>query len=263
MPTTTSRGYQLNYVVEGDGPPLVLIPGLTQSIQSWVGRGYVERFSRLFRVIALDPLGHGRSDKPHTASAYHMARCALDVLAVLDAEGVREAHIWGYSRGARIANTVATLYSDRVTSLIIGGQLAATVDPRIQAISDDRTRKLAAAFRRGDVDTAMLMLDANDPATREILLGDNDIEALAAALEGDLGGKPDLDFSGLRRPPLAYAGDGEMFLALLRHTATQAGAEFHVIPDANHLSAFASMKKVAPIVEEYLQRSTATRHPAP
>ena len=78
--------------------------------------------------------------------------------------------------------------------------------------------------------------------------------SLAAAIEGDLGGKPDLDFSRVRRSPLAYAGDGEMFLALLQHTAAQAGAEFHVIPDANHMSAFASMKKVAPFVDEYLRR---------
>ena len=245
---------QLNYVVEGDGSPLVLIPGLTQSLQRWVDRGYVEYFARSFRVVALDPLGHGESDKPHGADAYQMADCALDVLAVLDAEGVREAHVWGYSRGARIGNTLATLHPERVTSLIIGGQLAATVDPRIQAISDERNQKLAEAFRGGDVDTAMLMLDAKDPAARETLLADNDIQALAAAIEGDLGGKPDLDFSGLRRPPLAYAGDGEMFVALLQHTATLAGAEFHVIPGADHLSAFASMKKVAPIVEEFLRR---------
>jgi pimeloyl-ACP methyl ester carboxylesterase len=102
---TTSRGYQLNYIVEGDGPTLALIPGLTQSLQRWVDRGYVEHFARSFRVIALDPLGHGESNKPHTADAYQMAGCALDVLAVLDAESVREAHVWGYSRGARIGNT--------------------------------------------------------------------------------------------------------------------------------------------------------------
>jgi pimeloyl-ACP methyl ester carboxylesterase len=248
------RGQRLHYTTAGQGHPLVLIPGLMQSLQRWVERGYVERFSRSFHVIALDPLGHGLSDKPHTPSVYHMARCALDVLAVLDAEGVREAHIWGYSRGARIGNTLATLCPERVTSLIIGGQLAATVDPRIQAISDDRNRKLADAFRRGDIDTAMLMLDAKGPEAREILLAGNDTQALAAAIEGDLGSKPDLDFSGLRRPPLAYAGDGEMFLPLFEHTAKQAGAEFHVIPDANHLAAFASMKKVAPIVEEFLRR---------
>ena len=93
MPTTTSRGYQLNYIVAGDGPTLVLIPGLTQSLHRWVERGYVEHFAHLFRVIAVDPLGHGASDKPHTADAYQMADCALDVLAVLDAEGVREAHV--------------------------------------------------------------------------------------------------------------------------------------------------------------------------
>jgi pimeloyl-ACP methyl ester carboxylesterase len=252
---TVSRGYKLNYMAAGQGHPLVLIPGLTQSLQRWVERGYVERFSQSFRVIAVDPLGHGLSDKPHEDDAYHMAGCALDVLAVMDAEGVRDAHVWGYSRGARIGNTLATLRPERVTSLIIGGQLAATLDPRIQAISDERDQKLADAFRAGDVDTAAMMLNANDPASREILLSGNDLDALAAALEGDLGGKPDLDFSGLRRASLAYAGDEEMFLALMQHTAALAAAEFHVIPNANHLTAFASIRKVAPIVEEYLGRA--------
>ncbi len=254
MPTTTSRGYQLNYIVEGDGPPLVLIPGLTQSLQRWVERGYVEHFAHLFRVIAVDPLGHGESDKPHTADAYQMADCALDVLAVLDAEGVREAHVWGYSRGARIGNTLATLYAERVTSLIIGGQLAWSVDPRIQAISDERDQKLAEALRTRDTETALTMWGANDPSSPDTLLSGNDLDALAAAIDADLGGKPDLDFSQLRRSPLAYAGDGEMFLPLFEHTAKQAGAEFHVIPAASHLTAFASMKKVAPIVEEFLRR---------
>ncbi len=251
---TRSRGYNLNYIAEGAGPALVLIPGLTQSIQRWVERGYVEHFARSFRVVALDPLGHGGSAKPHDGEAYQMADCALDVLAVLDAEGAREAHIWGYSRGARIGNTLATLYPERVTSLIIGGQLAWSVDPRIQAISDERDQKLADAFRANDLDTAMSMLNAKDPEAREIPFADNDTQALAAALEGDLGSKPDLDFSGLRRPPLAYAGDGEMFLPLFEHTAKQAGAEFHVIPGANHLAAFAAMKRVAPIVDEYLRQ---------
>ena len=253
---TVSRGYHLNYITEGAGPALVLIPGLTQSIQRWVDRGYVERFSQSFRVIALDPLGHGRSDKPHTADAYQMPDCALDVLAVLDSEGVSEAHVWGYSYGARIGNTLATLHPARVTSLIIGGQLAASVDPRIQAISDERDSKLSEALRIGDIDKALMMWGATDPASQNVLRSDNDMTALAAAIEGDLGSKPDLDFSGLRRAPLAYAGDGEMFLGLFQHTATQAGAEFHVIPDANHLSAFASMTKVAPIAEEFLRRAS-------
>ncbi len=251
---TTSRGYDLHYIVEGSGHPLVLIPGLTQSLQRWVDRGYVEHFARSLRVIAVDPLGHGLSDTPHTADAYQMADCARDVLAVLEAEGVGEAHIWGYSRGARIANTLATLHPERVTSLIIGGQLASTVDPRIQAISDDRDRKLSEALRTRDLETALAMWGANDPTSRDTLLAGNDLDALAAAIDGDLGSRPDLDFSGLRRAPLAYAGDGEPFLALLQHTAALSNAEFHVIPDANHLSTFASMKKVAPIVDGYLAR---------
>jgi hypothetical protein len=93
----------------------------------------------------------------------------------------------------------ATLYPERVTSLIIGGQLAWSVDPRIQAISDERNQKLGEALRARDLETALAMWGANDPSSRDTLLSGNDLDALAAAIDADLGGKPDLDFSRLRR----------------------------------------------------------------
>ena len=247
-----SRGYRLHYVTAGDGPELVLIPGITQSVERWIARGYVERFARHFRVIAVDPLGHGESDKPHAPDAYTMDGCALDVVAVLDAEGVGDAHVWGYSRGSGIAATVATLNPERVDGLIIGGGLSASLAPPIQAIADDNGRKQIEVLRSGDYGAAMSTFGVNDPELRETLLEANDMEAIAAAIEGSIGGEPRLDLSHLRRAPLAYAGEHETFLALLKHTAGEAGAEFHVIEGCDHAEAFASIEQVAPIVEAYL-----------
>jgi pimeloyl-ACP methyl ester carboxylesterase len=46
-------------------------------------------------VINVDPLGHGGSDAPHDADAYEAAGVTNDLVAVLEAEGVDEATVWG------------------------------------------------------------------------------------------------------------------------------------------------------------------------
>jgi pimeloyl-ACP methyl ester carboxylesterase len=70
------------------GEPIVLIPGFLVSVGRWLASGYVDEFARTHRVIALDPLWHGRSDKPHDAEAYRLDGVAAGVVAVLVAEGI-------------------------------------------------------------------------------------------------------------------------------------------------------------------------------
>jgi pimeloyl-ACP methyl ester carboxylesterase len=81
-----SRGFTINYEVRGDGPPLVLVPGTLSSAAQWELFGYVETLCDIYRVVSVDPLGHGRSDKPHDPDAYAAAGVTADLLAVLDAE---------------------------------------------------------------------------------------------------------------------------------------------------------------------------------
>ncbi len=71
------------------------------------------------RVVLLDLLGHGRSDKPTRASAYRMDAYAKEVLALLDHLGVDGAVIGGISLGADVSLQVAVQAPDRVRGLII------------------------------------------------------------------------------------------------------------------------------------------------
>jgi dipeptidyl aminopeptidase/acylaminoacyl peptidase len=59
-------GTRIAYQIQGSGPPLVLIHGGGQTRRSWNERGYVDRLSKSFRVIALDLRGSGDSDRPAT-----------------------------------------------------------------------------------------------------------------------------------------------------------------------------------------------------
>jgi pimeloyl-ACP methyl ester carboxylesterase len=97
-----SRGFGIHYTASGKGEPLVLIPGFLQNASHWAKWGYVDRLTDRFRVIVLDPLGHGKSAKPYDAAAYRPLDVAGDVVAVLDNEGL-EAAMSGATRMARLS----------------------------------------------------------------------------------------------------------------------------------------------------------------
>ena len=54
-----------HYRVEGDGQPLVLQHGFTDSLETWYDTGYVNGLKRQYWLILIDARGHGASDKPH------------------------------------------------------------------------------------------------------------------------------------------------------------------------------------------------------
>jgi pimeloyl-ACP methyl ester carboxylesterase len=76
------NGVHMNVDTAGAGPPLVLLHGFTDSAAGWAP--HVRAFATRGRVIAIDLLGHGRSDAPVDPRRYRIEQCAADVLAVLD-----------------------------------------------------------------------------------------------------------------------------------------------------------------------------------
>jgi len=256
---TISRGYRIHYVDAGSGPPLVLLPGFPQSAARWRAIGYIDDFARDFRVLAVDPLGHGLSEKPHNSSDYLLEDCAMDVLAVLDHAEVDKAHVWGYSRGTFIAVAVAVVAPQRVLSLIVGG---GRLFLRPEEDSTMPSRRLswherAVALREGGWGRYWILAGVQDRATQAALEAGQDPLALAACLEGSARSpilNSGFDVSVLNRPPLVYSGSEEGSIAQDRAEAAAAGAEFHEIPGRSHSGAFQDIAAVAPIVRAYLSK---------
>jgi len=115
-----SNGVKIRYIDVGHGEPVVLVHGFTGSIGSWTTLGTIEKLAKDFRVIAFDCRGHGKSDKPHDASAYGTAMVE-DVANLLDHLNIRRAHIVGYSMGTVIAGKFVTRHQDRVITATFGG----------------------------------------------------------------------------------------------------------------------------------------------
>jgi pimeloyl-ACP methyl ester carboxylesterase len=115
----------LRYFDEGDpsGDPVLLIHGFASSaLVNWVHPGWLKTLGETgFRVIAIDNRGHGGSDKPFDAEAYRPWVMAEDAIALLDHLRIPEAHLFGYSMGARISVFAALAHPERVQSLVLGG----------------------------------------------------------------------------------------------------------------------------------------------
>jgi pimeloyl-ACP methyl ester carboxylesterase len=118
-------GLDLAYFDEGDssGDPVLLIHGFASSATvNWVHPGWLKTLGDAgYRVIAMDNRGHGASDKPRDAEAYRPWVMAEDSIALLDHLRIPEAHLFGYSMGARISVFAALAHPDRVRSLVLGG----------------------------------------------------------------------------------------------------------------------------------------------
>lgn len=117
MIATAPDGTRLHYLVEGSGPPIMLVGGKTSNIEGAWWR-YLPELAKALRVIALDNRGAGRSDKPDRP--YTTELMAGDALAVLAAAGEESAHWFGISLGGMILQQVALERPAAVRSLILG-----------------------------------------------------------------------------------------------------------------------------------------------
>jgi pimeloyl-ACP methyl ester carboxylesterase len=121
MPFAIHRGQRIHYTVVGDGPLVLLLHALLFDAESWRATGIVDMLRDRFRVVCIDSLGHGESDKPIDAKLYDQPQRAGDVVAVLDDLGCPRAHVLGHGMGGWLAVGVAKFFPEHLASLVIGG----------------------------------------------------------------------------------------------------------------------------------------------
>lgn len=123
MPKTPVRGLEMYYEIEGDGPPVVLISGLSQDHLGWMLQ--VPAFTAAgFRCISFDNRDAGQTAQ--SLAPYSIREMAGDTMGLMDALGVQTAHIIGLSMGGMIAQEIAIDAPGRVSSLTLVCTAAAT-----------------------------------------------------------------------------------------------------------------------------------------
>lgn len=109
----------VSYYVErwGQGFPLVVLHGFTGNAESW--RAFQKYWQAHSQVIAIDLIGHGKTDCPDDVSKYTMEAMADALERIFDELDIEKADVLGYSMGGRLALTFALTYDTRVRTLIL------------------------------------------------------------------------------------------------------------------------------------------------
>ncbi len=129
MPVTITENTSIDYDINGEGPPLLLIGGLGFGRWAWFKQ--VPAFSRHFRTITFDARGERGLENG-------VADLAADVVALLDHLGVGKAHVLGTSLGGFVAQELALVRPDLVDRLVLvctsyGGRGPETMSARALA----------------------------------------------------------------------------------------------------------------------------------
>lgn len=109
--------FDLYYEEKGSGFPLLLLHGNGEDHTYFDHQ--MDHFSKMFRVIALDTRGHGRS--PRGTGPFTISQFADDLLYFMDVHAIARAHLLGFSDGGNIAIDFAVKYPERVARLVLNG----------------------------------------------------------------------------------------------------------------------------------------------
>ncbi|HEX6778195.1 MAG TPA: alpha/beta hydrolase [Ktedonobacterales bacterium] len=115
MPTVKVNAITMYYELQGEGEPLVLIAGLRLDVSDY--HGIDSWLAQKYQVLAFDNRGAGRTDKPDIP--YSIEMMADDTAELLQALGIRAAHIIGISMGGRIALELALQHPELVKKLVL------------------------------------------------------------------------------------------------------------------------------------------------
>lgn len=156
----------LAYTASGDGPPVVLVHGLTCNAAYWLR---VVSVLEGARVIAIDLRGHGLSE--HRES-YRYEDYAGDLLSLLDELGLDRVPVAGHSLGGYVALLAAT-GSDRIS-----GVLAIDVKSDWTDADSDLAARSRDAAQRVDPDRDALV-DRLARSVEPVSLAPDELELLA------------------------------------------------------------------------------------
>ena len=257
--STTIFDCSIRYYDVGSGPPLVLIHGLGGDADDWAF--CLEALSASHRVIALDVLGFGRSDKP--AIEYRISVFVDMLERFLAALGIGRAAVLGHSLGGWIAAAFALKSPDAIDNLVLVDSAGVWGD----------ARELPVDFR---VSTREHLREVFDHLFYDKSLATDTLVDLAYALHLERGdgttianvlanlrdGREDLDraLGKLQVPTLVIWGEQDEIIPLATGRRMQrliANSHLAIIPNCGHLPELEKPAEFVRCVLEFLQPAGA------
>ncbi len=274
--TVDLHGDRVAYVDEGAGEVLLLVHGIGGSSDSW--RELVHRLSSSYRVIAVDLLGHGQSDKPRTD--YSLGAFAVWLRDFLDVLNIRQATIVGHSFGGGVALQFAHQHKEYCRRLILisSGGLGSDLGKLLRLLSLPGAEfvlplvasrpavKLGKALRKRALSAGREVSRYSETLKGQAALSDPDSRrAFLRTLRSvvDHRGQAVCALNRLRTdlPMLIIFGDQDRCIPVEHAYAAHAavpGSQLHVIEGAGHQPQVECGDTVASVMRDFLA-TTAQR----
>ncbi|MGD0902823.1 MAG: alpha/beta hydrolase [Terracidiphilus sp.] len=251
-------GHRVHYVVEGpvDGPAVVLVHGLGGRAEDW--RNLAPLLAQAgFRVYMPDLLGFGRSEKPADFS-YSVPDEADVVLGFLDALGLKQVDLEGWSMGGGIVQHLAFKHPERVRRLILMDAVGINEKPAW----DTRLFTPTTPAELDQLDALLMPHPPQVPAfvARDILRVSNQRAWIVhRALATMLTGRDATDglLPQLKMPVLIVWGAEDRVIPLSQGETMHSlvpQSQLVVIPGCGHLAPVQCAGQVGPVMVEFEKR---------
>lgn len=270
--TVLIQGHRIAYLDEGAGPTVLLIHGFGGSLWQWEYQQAA--LAAGHRLITLDVLGSGLSDKPDLD--YTPDELLVFLSAFMDAVGLPRASLVGNSMGGGLAMAMAVAHPERVDRLVLIGGLPDKVADKLTSRMVRRAIETSAPVWLIELGNGLLGRGTTIQVLEEMVYDHSKLTPEVIDRSYRNRGRPGLipplmataralpqweagfarRFGEIRQPTLVLWGqEDEVFpLAVGRDLAAAIpGAAFEVIPQAGHIPQWERPDLVNPLLLRFLQ----------
>jgi len=237
----TVFGQKIHYIEAGSGPVVILVHGLGGDVSNWAPT--IGPLSQKYRVIALDQIGFGKSDKP--LINYRVGTLVDFLDGFYKQLGITRASLVGNSLGGWTVAAYALAHPDKVDRLVLvdaaGFAITGDLDPRVVNGLNPSTRDaikqvMGLVFYNKELFASDAAVDAF--FARKMSAGDG--YTIQRFIDSIVRGEDTLDnkLSAIKKPTLVVWGreDGLTPLALgERFKKEISGSELLVIEKCGHV----------------------------
>ena len=222
---TGPDGTRFHYCEAGpaNGTVVILIHGSGGTATNWMANGLGMALAKTNRVIALEMRGHGQTVGPDGKRQRRTPNMDLDVLAFMDAMGIKKAHIGGFSMGGSITAQLLARAPERFYTAHFGGsgvretegsefakmvppepQGTAPLDAKARELYDARAKAEAAKAGVSNTNTAA---NVSAGAAASPTAASTDQSSLSSQPVPAAVPRPDINLKALNIPILAVVGE--------------------------------------------------------
>lgn len=241
------------YEVMGNGDEVIVMHhGNGNCVEDWHTLGFVAALQDDFKLVLIDSRGYGKSSKPHDPHEYSLKSRADDTIAVMDQEGIDQAHCFGASVGAATCFLLARYYPHRIKSYIFATPYFTLFGEAIKSALAKGVEFYVAKLEQligGRIENEVI---------RNMFLS-NDAAAVLAANSSEWFDYRDY-IHYVHSPSLIYVGEKESTVKELKSLSENIAkssehvCDFHVFSDADHAEVYWSSARASPLIKAFIKK---------